>query len=64
MINLMMFIISFLTVICSSYFICNILKSDKFENNVIFYILTAISQIIITFEALSLIKQVNPNGVL
>jgi len=60
----MMFVISFLTVICSSYFICSILKSDKFGNNVIFYILTAISQIIITFEALSLIKQVNPNGVL
>ncbi|MDD3014852.1 MAG: hypothetical protein PHC34_14210, partial [Candidatus Gastranaerophilales bacterium] len=64
MLSFIMFLISFLGVITSSYFICSIIKSRKFENALIFYVLILISQIIITFEMLSILKQVNPAGVL
>jgi hypothetical protein len=64
MLNLTMFIISMLSVGLSSYLICSTLKSKRFINNLIFYSLIYISQIIITFELLSFIKQINSTGVL
>lgn len=64
MLNFIMFIISFFGVITSSYFICSLVKSKKPANTLIFYILILISQIIITFEILSILKQVNSTGVL
>jgi len=64
MLNFSIFLISFLVVITSSYFICSIIKSKKFENTVIYYVLIVLSQVIITFEMLSIIKQVNSVGVL
>ena len=64
MLNIMLFIMSFLLVISSSCLFVSILNSKKTENKIIYFILTVISQVIISIEFLSLIKQINISGLL
>ena len=64
MLNIVLFIISFLLVISSSYLFTSILRSKKIENTIIYFILIAISQVIISIESLSLLKQINIPGLL
>lgn len=64
MLSFLLFLISIIAILTSSYFICSFLKSKKFFNSLIFYILVCISQVIITFELLSSVKQINPTGIL
>jgi len=62
--GLILFLISFISVMISSYFICSTIKSKELNNTVIYYILIAVSQIIISFEILSLLKSITLSGVL
>ena len=64
MLNIVLFIISFLFVISSSYLITSILRPKKIENTILYFILIAISQVIISIESLSLLKQINISGLL
>ncbi|MFH0702153.1 MAG: glycosyltransferase family 39 protein [bacterium] len=62
--ELLLFIISFLLVLSSSYFLATLLNPKKYELLVIYLILILISQVIISIEILSILKQVNPTGLL
>ena len=62
--NIVLFIISFLLIISSSYLFISILRSKKIENTIIYFILISISQVIISIESLSLLKQINIPGLL
>ncbi len=58
------FVSSFLLVLFSSYFFSAIIKSKSSFNSFIYFVLIFISQIISSIELLSLIKSINPSGIL
>lgn len=62
--SLLLFIISFLLVSVSAYFITAVLRENKPAKFVVYFILTLVSLVIVQFEVLSLIKQINIPGVL
>ncbi|OGI31282.1 MAG: hypothetical protein A2287_05480 [Candidatus Melainabacteria bacterium RIFOXYA12_FULL_32_12] len=64
MAGLILFIISFCLVLSSSYFLASGVKSRRFENSIIYLILILVSQIIVSFEILSIIKQITSINVL
>jgi len=64
MLNIILFIISFCLVISSSYFFTAVLKSKRFENTVIFFVLNMAAQIILSFEFLSFLKAIDLYNVL
>lgn len=64
MLNLLLFIISFCLVMCSTYFFTAIFKSKRPENTVIFFLLNTAVQVILSFEILSILKSIDPINVL
>lgn len=52
-------ILSLILVLCSSYFTAALFQSRRPENSYLFWILIIISQVILSFEVLSLLKQIN-----
>ena len=64
MLGLIEFITSFFLVSFSSVFFAFSLKEKKLANTLIYSALILISQVIISFEILSLLKNINPAGVL
>lgn len=58
------FIVSFFLVSCSSLFFTFSLKERRISHNLIYFFLILISQLIISFEILSLLKSIHPAGVL
>ncbi|OGI17209.1 MAG: hypothetical protein A2287_09920 [Candidatus Melainabacteria bacterium RIFOXYA12_FULL_32_12] len=64
MAGLILFIISFCLVLSSSYFLASTIKSRRFENSIIYLVLILVSQIIVSVEILSIIKQINQAGIL
>jgi len=62
--SFVLFIISFVIVFCSTYFVTAVFKSKKPENNVLFFILNLFAQIILSFEFLSLLGQIKEINVL
>ncbi|MCK7516037.1 MAG: hypothetical protein MZV70_76750 [Desulfobacterales bacterium] len=62
--GLFLFIISFILVILSSYYLSSIYKSKRAENTALFFVLTAVSQIIINVELLSLFNKLTPNNII
>ena len=64
MLQSIFFIISFLLVSLSAFFVSSFFNSADRKNNVLFFILTCLSQIIIQIELLSILKAVSAAGVL
>jgi len=59
-----LFIISFILIFSSTWFVTSIFKSKHPENNVLFFILNFFAQIILSFEFLSLFKQIKELNVI
>ena len=64
MILIFLFLVSFLSVVESSYFLVNILKPSKVENSILYIVLLSISQIVVIVEILSILKQMNMSNIL
>jgi len=64
MLNFILFIISLILVLGSSYFLSSILKSAKTVNSILYFALISISQVILTIEILSILKFINMTGIL
>ncbi|EKE02294.1 MAG: hypothetical protein ACD_20C00402G0024 [uncultured bacterium] len=64
MLNILLFLISFFLVSLSSLFFTFSLKEKRTSNLLIYFTLIFISQLIISFEVLSLLKSINISGVL
>ncbi|EKE03565.1 MAG: hypothetical protein ACD_20C00183G0003 [uncultured bacterium] len=60
----LLFTLSFLLVIASSYFITSTIKAKQTANSLIFLSLIFVSQIILTIETLSILKQIDTIGIL
>ncbi len=58
------FIFSFAAVCLSSAFFTFLLRETKISHNAVYFALIFISQLIVTFQALSLLKGINPPGIL
>jgi len=58
------FIVSFLLVVGSSLLFTFSLKEKRVTHSVIYFVLILISQLIIAFELLSILKSIHPGGVL
>lgn len=54
-----LFLISFFLVFSSSYFLASIFKARRAANSIVFLALILVSQLIISIEVLSLLKQIN-----
>ena len=60
MLGILFFVISFFLVFSSSYFLMSIFREKKLVNSLIIFSMIFLSQIIVSMEALSLMKQINP----
>ena len=64
MLNFILFIISLILALGSSYFLSSIFKTAKTANSILYFVLILISQVILTIEILSILKFVNITGLL
>jgi len=64
MLGFLLFIISFMLVFSSSYFLTSVIKTKNTANSLIYLSLILVSQIILSVEALSILKQINQTGLL
>jgi len=64
MTGFLLFLVSFIMVLLSSYFIVSLLKEKNTRLNVLYLILTIVSQVLITFELLSLFKGIAEPAIL
>lgn len=64
MAELIFFLISFCLVLFSSYFLTTLVKSKRLANSILYFILILVSQVVISFEVLSLVKQILPDNFL
>ena len=62
--ELILFIFSLILVLSSSYYLTAVVKSENQINNIIYFIIISISQLIISFEILSLAGFITPVGIL
>lgn len=61
---MLLFIISFLLVFTSSYFLISLMKPKTTSIGIMYLLITVFAQIVLTFEALSLFSAINKSGVL
>lgn len=61
---MLLFLISFLMVMTSSYFLASIFESKKYLTGAIYTLLIAFAQVVFTIEFLSLFKAISPSGIL
>ena len=61
---MLLFLISVVLISGSAFFIANLLDSKNSVNNTIYFFLSAFSEIILTFEILSLFSKISVSGVL
>ena len=59
---MILFVISFLLVIAASYFIASIFAENKSEFGIIYLLISAFANVVLTFEILSLFSAISIPG--